>query len=65
MKAYFRRSAAYEAKKDYDKAFEDIKKASEHSPTEDKAVVKAMERVKRLIQKEKEKEKEMWGKAFS
>ncbi|CAE7456030.1 Ppid [Symbiodinium microadriaticum] len=63
-KAYFRRAAAYEAKKDYDKALEDLKLASQHAP-EDKAILKSVERVKRFIQKEKEKEKKMWGKAFS
>lgn len=64
-KAYFRRSAAYEAKKEFEKALEDLKMAANHTPTEDKAITKAVERVKKLIQKEKDKEKKMWGKAFA
>jgi tetratricopeptide (TPR) repeat protein len=64
-KAYFRRSAAFEAKKEFEKALEDLKLAATHTPTEDKAITKATERVKKLIQKEKDKEKKMWGKAFA
>jgi hypothetical protein len=32
---------------------------------EDKMVTKAAERIKKEMQKEKDKEKKMWGKAFS
>jgi len=64
-KAYFRRSAAYEAKKEYEKSLEDLKQAANNTPTEDKAITKGIERIKKLIQKEKDKEKKMWGKAFS
>jgi hypothetical protein len=39
--------------------------AAANSPSEDKAITKAAERVKKLIQKEKDKEKKMWGKAFA
>jgi len=35
------------------------------SAPEDKAIIKAEERCKNFIQKEKDKEKKMWGKAFS
>jgi hypothetical protein len=41
-----------------------LKLAAQHAP-EDAAIVKATERVKKCIQKEKDKEKKMWGKAFS
>lgn len=43
---------------------DDLKTAAKNAP-EDKAVLKSSERVKRAIQKEKDKEKKMWGKAFS
>jgi len=66
VKALFRRAQAWEARKEYDKAMADMKQAAElNAPKEDKLITKGMERVKKLIQKEKEKEKKMWGKAFS
>jgi hypothetical protein len=43
----------------------DVKKAQELMDTEDKVISKASERIKKEILKEKEKEKKMWGKAFS
>jgi tetratricopeptide (TPR) repeat protein len=64
-KALFRRAAAYEAKKEFELALDDLKAAASHTPTEDKAITKAVDRVKKAIQKEKDKEKKMWGKAFS
>jgi tetratricopeptide (TPR) repeat protein len=64
-KALFRRAAAYEAKKEFEKALEDLKVAASHTPTEDKAITKSIDRIKKAIQKEKDKEKKMWGKAFS
>ena len=33
--------------------------------TEDKVISKACERIKKEIKKEKDKEKQMWGKAFN
>lgn len=63
-KALFRRASAYEAKKEFEKSMDDLKRSDELSPG-DALVVKVMERVKRQIKKEKEKEKKMWGKAFS
>jgi tetratricopeptide (TPR) repeat protein len=66
VKALFRRAQAWEARKDYDKALADMKRAAElNAPKEDKLITKGMDRVKKLIQKEKDKEKKMWGKAFS
>ena len=66
IKALFRRAQAWEAKKEYDQALADMKQAAElNAPKEDKAITKGMERVKKCIQKEKDKEKKMWGKAFS
>ena len=60
----FRRATAYEAKKDWDKALSDLKAAQVVAP-EDAAIQKSEERIKKQIAKEKEKEKKMWGKAFS
>jgi tetratricopeptide (TPR) repeat protein len=62
-KALFRRSVAYEAKKDYEKALADLKRAQELNP-EDVIIQKAHERVMKLIAKEVAKEKKMWGRAF-
>jgi heat shock protein 4 len=64
-KAYFRRSAAHEGKKDWDKALVDIKDAQKYTLTNDKAISIAADRVKKEIQKHKEKEKKTWGKAFA
>jgi hypothetical protein len=41
-----------------------LKLAAEHAP-EDKAVPKSIDRIKKLKQKENEKEKKMWSKAFA
>ena len=66
VKALFRRAQAWEAKKEYDKALLDMKIAAElNAPKEDKLITKGMERIKKLIQKEKDKEKKVWGKVFS
>ncbi len=66
LKALFRRSQYYEHKKEFELASQDLKKCQEYNITgnEDKLVTKALERVKKEIQKLKEKEKKMWGKAF-
>ena len=50
--------------KDLDKALADVKLAQVAAP-EDAAIIKAEERIKKLIQKEKEKDKKVWGKVFS
>ena len=63
-KALFRRATAYETKKDWDKALEDLKKAALANP-DDKAIPKAEERIKRMVAKEKAKDKKIWGNAFS
>ena len=60
----FRRATAHEKKKDWEKALADLKLAAEANP-EDKAIPQAEDRVKRQIQKEKAKDKKVWGKAFS
>lgn len=68
VKGYYRRSTYYEHKKDYDKALSDLKKCQEINSAnsiEDKLVTKALERIKKEIAKEKNKEKKMWGKAFA
>ena len=64
-KAFFRRSMAYEAKKDWTKALDDIKSAQTLMDTEDKAISLAAKRIKAEQLKEKEKEKSVWGKAFA
>lgn len=48
----------------YLQALEDIKKCQVLSDVEDKMVTKAADRIKKEIQKAKEKEKKMWGNAF-
>ena len=65
IQAFFRRSAALEAKKEFDLALADARKAQELNDVEDKLVTKAMDRIKKEIQKEKDKEKKMWGNAFT
>eukprot|EP01036_Dinobryon_divergens_P034893 gene34893-45152_t len=67
VKAIFRRSTYFEHKKEWEKAMADIKKCQELTKDgpEDVLVTKAFERVKKEQQKEKDKEKKMWGKAFS
>lgn len=63
-KALFRRATVWEAKKDYEKSLKDFKRAEELTP-QDKLIGKAVERVSKLVQKEREKEKKMWGRAFA
>lgn len=66
VKALFRRAQAREARRQYPEALADMRRAAElTAPKEDKLISKGMERVRKLIQKEKEKEKKTWGKAFS
>ena len=45
-------------------ALQDIKQAEKLAP-DDKMISKAAERIKKQIQKEKEKEKKTWGGVFS
>merc|ERR1711871_277248 len=63
-KALFRRAFAYETKKDWNKALDDLKNAAESNP-DDMAIPKAEERIKRMVAKEKAKDKKIWGNAFS
>jgi molecular chaperone DnaK (HSP70) len=63
-KAYFRRSAAYEAKGDLEKALEDAKSSQAESVVADKAVTQTIGRLTKAIAKQKQSEKKMWGKAF-
>lgn len=62
-KGLFRRGSAHENRKDWDKALSDFKKAEALAP-EDKLVAKAIDRIKKAIQREKDKEKKMWGGVF-
>jgi len=64
VKAIFRRGSAYEGKKEWDKALNDMKKCQEINIKEDPLVTKAIDRLKKEISKEKKNEKAMWGKAF-
>ncbi len=45
-------------------ALADMKKCQELNVVEDKQATKAAERIRREIQKEKDKEKKTWAKAF-
>lgn len=63
-KAFFRRSAAYEAKKDIERAMEDAKTAQGECVVPDKAINQTVGRLKKELEKIKSKEKAMWGKAF-
>lgn len=65
VKALFRRGSFYEQKKEWELALTDYRTCAEINDTEDKLVTKAMERVRKEIQKLKDKEKKMWGKAFA
>ena len=64
-KALFRRASYYENKKDWTNALNDLNTSQSVTEVEDKLVTKAVDRVKKEIQKEKDKEKKMWGKAFA
>ncbi len=63
-KALFRRSAAWEAKKDLEKALQDAKSAQAESVVPDKAINATVTRLTKAIATAKESEKKMWGKAF-
>jgi tetratricopeptide (TPR) repeat protein len=65
VKALFRRSSAYEGKKEWEKALADLKKCQEINVKEDPMVTKSLDRIKKEIAKEKKNEKSMWSKAFS
>lgn len=65
-KAYFKRSQYHElAKKDFDEALKDLKTCQKLSTATDPNIDKAIQRVKKEIEKIKAKEKSMWGKAFA
>jgi len=63
-KALFRRSAVWEAKKEYEMALTDLKSA-EKLAADDKMISKAIDRIRKQIQKEKDKAKKTWGGAFA
>ena len=65
QKAYFRRGLAYEGKKEWEKAYADVKKSQELTSVKDKMIEDAIQRIKKGLQKQKEKEKQVWGKAFA
>ena len=58
VKALFRRAAAFEKCKQYEEALADLATAASHAP-EDKNVIKAVARVKKLQKKQEDKEKKM------
>lgn len=60
VKAIFRRGSAYEGKKEFEKALVDFKKCQEINIKEDPLVTKGIDRLKKEISKEKNKEKAMW-----
>ena len=63
-KAFFRRSQAYEGKKDIEAALSDAETARSEMVVQDKGVNDAIKRLKKKMAEEKKKEKAMWGKAF-
>ncbi|XP_078262730.1 peptidyl-prolyl cis-trans isomerase D [Rhinoraja longicauda] len=63
-KALYRRAQAWQAKKDYDKALDDLKKALDITP-EDKAVNNELLRVKQKKKELKDKEKATYAKMFA
>ncbi|XP_041047998.1 peptidyl-prolyl cis-trans isomerase D [Carcharodon carcharias] len=63
-KALYRRAQAWQAKKDYDQALDDLKKAQEITP-EDKAISNEILRVKQKKKEQKEKEKATYAKMFA
>lgn len=65
IKALYRRATYYETKKEYELAMNDAKLAQEFNPVEDKLVTKMIDRLKLILQKQKDKEKKMWSKAFA
>lgn len=60
VKALFRRATAFEKSKQYEEALVDLATAASHAP-EDKNVIKATARVKKLQKKQEDKEKKMCG----
>jgi tetratricopeptide (TPR) repeat protein len=64
VKALFRRATAYEKTNKFEEALADLANASQSAP-EDKNVAKATKRVQKAQQKQKDKEKKMYGKMFS
>lgn len=63
VKALFRRATALEKEKNFEDALKDLDAAAKVAP-EDKNVVKAVARVKKLQKKQEDKEKKMYGKMF-
>jgi len=64
-KCYFRRSAAWEAKKEWEKALKDAQTCVEVADHADKAFDVALRRIKKEMEKIKGKEKKMAQKMFS
>ncbi len=64
-KAYFRRSAAWEAKKDLQNALKDAKQAQGEMVIPDKAINATVGRLTKAIAAEKKAQQKTWGKAFS
>ena len=69
VKSHFRRSSAWEHKKEWEKSLIDAQRAAElvcsAGLAEDKMINQSVDRIKREMLKIKEKEKKMYGKAFS
>lgn len=68
-KTLYRRGLYFETvKKDYDKALEDFRKALGTGGVltdEDKVIAKAVDRVRKELDKQNAQEKKMWSKAFA
>jgi len=64
VKALFRRSSAWEAKKEWQNALKDAKAAQTESVVPDKAINATVVRLGKVIAAAKEGEKKMWSKGF-
>lgn len=69
VKSHFRRSSAWESKREWEKSLQDAQKASnllkDAGMNEDKMIQQSIDRIRREMHKIKEKEKKMYGKAFA
>jgi tetratricopeptide (TPR) repeat protein len=67
VKGLFRRATAYEKLNDIDRAMEDIARIKQINgdENEDKAVTKLEKKVRGKIQRQEEREKRMWSRAFA
>jgi peptidyl-prolyl isomerase D len=63
MKALFRRATANSDQKNYNEALDDLKTANAYHPDE-KTIATEMNKIQRLIQEEKKREKALYKEMF-